>query len=128
MAHSTTLLNDVLSFLGVFSKFILSEEEKKEILVSVNKAAQLTEDFFYKKGNRKIERNTEIAKAWIEAGLLIQQKLPSEPLGIWLQNKGEAYLNPKLWSEEELSQNNLEIEQIKKRIREINSTFIKLKK
>jgi hypothetical protein len=127
MAHSTTLLNDVLSLLEVFSKFILSEEEKKEILVSINKAAQLTEDFFYKKGNRNIERNIKISKAWIKAGLLIQQKLPSEPLGIWMQNKGEAYLNPELWPEEELSQNNLEINEIKKRISEINRTFIKLK-
>jgi hypothetical protein len=127
MAHTTTLLNDVLSLLGVFNKFILSEEEKKEILVSINKATQLTEDFFYKKGNRNIERNIKISKAWIKAGLLIQQKLPNEPLGIWLQNKGEAYLNPKLWPEEELSQNNLEIKEIKKRISEINRTFIKLK-
>jgi hypothetical protein len=44
-----------------------------------------------------------------------------------MQNKGEAYLNPELWPEEELSQNNLEINEIKKRISEINRTFIKLK-
>jgi hypothetical protein len=127
MEYISTLLEDVISFFKISKKILLNKEDKEEIINAVTNAVLLTEDFFYNNGNRKVERNKKVAEAWINAGRILQIKLPRENIGYWLQNKGEAYLNPELWSEKVLEENKLQIEEIKKQIQKINKSLIKFK-
>ena len=120
MSHSTSLFIDLTSLLSKLTNHvILSEKDKLEINEVITNAIKLTEDFFYLKGNRNIERNVAIADAWINAGKVLQNILPKENIGIWLHNKGEAYLNPNKWTEQELVENKLQIEEIKKQKTEL---------
>ena len=87
---------------------------KTLIIESVSSAVLETEKVFG--GRRHISKNDNVAEAWRKAGVSIVKYLPNEHLGIWLQNKGEAWANPNKWGPEILEENNLQIEQIKNRI------------
>lgn len=122
---SLGLLKDVADlFERMQSMIILTTSEKNEIIENVSAAVLITEGVFGKRkdGSRYISQNLEVAEAWRKAGVSIIKYLPNEHLGTWLQNKGEAWANPHKWKSEILKNNNLQIEEIKKRITQITST------
>ncbi|MBE0391304.1 hypothetical protein [Flavobacterium sp. PL002] len=122
---SIGLLKDVADlFERLQSTIMLTASEKNEIIESVSVAVLLTEGVFGKRknGSRHITQNPEVAEAWRKAGISIIKYLPNEHLGTWLQNKGEAWANPHKWEAGILEKNNLQIEEIKKRIPQMTST------
>jgi hypothetical protein len=120
---SLGMLNDLLDlYKRIESSIVLTAEEKFEINEAVSKAVIKTESVFGKAKNRLVVQNDEVAEAWRIAGTTLIRYLPQEQLGGWLQNKGEAWANPEKWSPELLTQNNLQIEQIKKRVTAITGT------
>jgi hypothetical protein len=120
---SAGLLKDVADlFEKLQSSFMLTEKERNEIIDAVYDAVIITEIFFGKAKSRKVVQNNKVAKAWNNAGKTIIKYLPAEELGHLLQIKGEAWANPDKWSSDILRKNNLQIEQIKDRLKLLTST------
>ena len=122
---SIGLLKDVADLIErLQSTVMFTESEKNEIIDNVSAAVFQTEAVFGKRknGSRHISRNTTVGEAWRKAGVSIVKYLQNEHLGTWLQNKGEAWVNPHKWTTEILEKNNLQIEEIKKRIERLTTT------
>jgi hypothetical protein len=121
------LLSDVIgAFDRIQSVIILTDLEKNEIVDAVSKAIIETEIVFGEAKSRKISRNPDVARLWHTAGTVIIKYLPNEHLGVWLQNKGEAWANPERWSEELLDSNGMKLEEIKKRLNVLTRNRSKL--
>jgi hypothetical protein len=121
---SIGLLKDVVDlFERLQSIVMLTDVQKNEIIENVSAAVLETEKVFGKRGDgsRHITKNDKVGDAWRIAGVSITKYLPDEHLGIWLQNKGEAWVNPHKWSSDVLEENNLEIEKIKERIKRLTA-------
>jgi GTP cyclohydrolase II len=120
---SLGLLKDVTNlFEKIQSTVMLTSKQTEEIIEYVFDAALLTEAVFGKAKSRQVTQNDEVAKAWSKAGRTIIKYLPDEGLGIWLQNKGEAWANPDKWPTDTLEENRLQIEQIKLRVMTLTKT------
>lgn len=120
---SLGLLKDIFDLFDRFqSTLMLTKKEKDEIIESVLNAVIKTEIVFGKSNSRKIIQDDKVAQAWCDAGKAIIKYLPDEHLGIWLQNKGEAWANPNKWPSEVLDENKIQIEQIKERVQIMTKT------
>lgn len=120
---SLGLLKDVTNLFEKFqSTVMLTGNQSDEIIEYVFEAALLTETVFGLAKSRQITQNEKVAKAWSKAGRTILKYLPDEGIGIWLQNKGEAWANPDKWPAETLEKNRLQIEQIKQRVLALTKT------
>jgi len=113
------LLKDMIDLFERFASFVwLTDKERVEIIDKVNAAIYITENVFGQRidQSRLPERNEIVAKAWSEAGAAIRKYLPDEHIGIYLQNKSEAWQNPSKWSSDELEDMGLNINDIKSKI------------
>lgn len=130
MAIQTGIVHTAIELIDKFgSAFWLIGKERAEIIEKINNAVNLTEGVFANRynGSRNIEKNDSVADAWSEAGIAIQKYLPNEYFGEYLQIKSEAWRNPDKWSDADLQEMGLKIEQIKSHIRNITNGINRLK-
>lgn len=119
------LLTDVLDlFERIESIILISEPQKNEIIDSVTDAMQLTEKEFGERpdGSRQIGHNEIVGDAWNKASKTISKYLPDEKLANSLRIKGEAWVNIHKWSETQLENENIKIEQIYERLNKLTSS------
>lgn len=118
------LLTDLLDlYERIESYAILTRDEKYEIIEAVNTAIQITETEFGKRadGARNIGLNQEVGNKWHAASLIIAKYLPHEKLGRSLRMKGEAWVNIHKWSDQDIKNENINLEQIKERLEKMTS-------
>ena len=117
------LLNDIVDFFErIESRMALTEEQIGEIVQTVDTAIEKTEEVFgQKNGDRNIEHNPEVGKAWNNAGTTIRKYLPQNKFARSLQMKGEAWVNIHKWSADDLEKENITIEGIKDRLEKFAS-------
>ena len=119
------ILTDVLDLFERLEAIVLiTETQKTEIIESVSNAIQATEKEFGKRtdGTRNIGQNESVGDAWHKASVAIQKYLPKEKLAKSLRIKGEAWINMHKWSEEQLNNENIKIEEIYERLEKLTST------
>jgi|GEM_PF-6001161 len=123
------ILTDVLDLFERLEAIVLiTEAQKTEIIESVSDAIQATEKEFGKRtdGSRDIGQNESVGDAWHNASVTIKKYLPQEKLARSLRMKGEAWINMYKWSEAELYNENIKIEEIYERLEKLTSTRRKI--